>query len=51
VTTFDVEIFHNFFVHLDAVAGLPHARQRCLAVSTEFGRIERPLCESFGERA
>ena len=28
VTTFDVEIFHNFFVHLDAVAGLrPHARQ------------------------
>ena len=51
VTTLDVEIFHNFFVHLDAVAGLPHARQRCLAVATEFGRIEHPLCASLGERA
>ena len=51
VTTFDVEIFHNFFVHLDAVAGLPHARQRCLAVATEFSRIEHPLCASLGERA
>jgi hypothetical protein len=51
VTTFDVEIFHNFFVHFDAVAGLPHARQRCLAVATEFGRIEHPLCASLGERA